>query len=510
MPAMGTDALPNPGDVFEGKYRIERLIGKGGMGAVFVAQHELLQKRVAVKVLLGDIVTNQEALRRFQNEAISASKIQGDHVAQVMDVGMSRAGLPFMVMEFLEGGDLSQLLEQRGPLAVEEAVDYVLQALEAIAQAHKERIVHRDLKPANLFVARRPDGSSTVKVLDFGISKQSNPFAATGNHGLTSTKSVLGSPLYMSPEQLRSAKNVDERADIWSLGVILFELLTGRVPFNGESLGELFVAILEQPLPRVSQIRPDVPQGLDDAIQRCLQRPLEQRFANVAELACALAPCAPARALGSVERVMTTLGFQPGSMGAIPVPARGPEPSYAGIAPGLATPSGARQTGPGALAQGTVSQWQRGTGSGAQAVGTPPRSRAPLLVGLAFLLVTLVGGAAVAAYFVKHRGGVAVASSASALVQTADPTASGGPVGAGQTSMPVPNTEIVPLAMSVAPTSTHRAEHKTIVGHTASSGAKPPLSETAKPSASAPVVSHPPPPPATTGAKFDPFATGRK
>ncbi|HEX7600540.1 MAG TPA: serine/threonine-protein kinase, partial [Polyangiaceae bacterium] len=226
--------LPKPGDVVAGKYRIEKIIGKGGMGAVLSAHHELLGQRVAVKFLLGEIAQNEEAVRRFHNEARNAFKIQSEHVCRIMDVGEER-GMPFMVMEFLKGQDLSQMIEARGALPVEEAVDFVLQSLEAIAQAHAQGIVHRDLKPANLFLAERQDGSTLIKVLDFGIAKASNPFGEGGNHSMTSTKAMLGSPLYMSPEQLRSAKNVDQRADVWALGVILYELLTATVPFNGET-----------------------------------------------------------------------------------------------------------------------------------------------------------------------------------------------------------------------------------------------------------------------------------
>ena len=166
----GEEHLPQPGEVLAGKYRIERIIGKGGMGAVLSAQHELLGQRIAIKFLLGEIAQNPEAVARFNNEARNAFKIQSEHVCRIMDVGTER-GMPFMVMEFLEGEDLSQMIERGGALPVEDAVDYVLQALEAIAQAHALGIVHRDLKPANLFLHRRTDGSTIVKVLDFGIAK---------------------------------------------------------------------------------------------------------------------------------------------------------------------------------------------------------------------------------------------------------------------------------------------------------------------------------------------------
>src|SRR5580693_7216018 len=169
-----------------------------------------------------------EYVARFEREARTAVKIKSEHVARVIDVGQLESGSPYMVMEYLEGEDLQGWLEKQGRLPIERAVDFLLQACEAIAEAHAMGIVHRDLKPANLFCIRRPDGTLSIKVLDFGISK-----AAGASMGMTSTQAVMGSPLYMSPEQMGSSKGVDARSDIWALGVILFELVTGRVPFDG-------------------------------------------------------------------------------------------------------------------------------------------------------------------------------------------------------------------------------------------------------------------------------------
>ena len=276
--------LPAPGDVLAGKYRVERLIGRGGMGAVFAAQHMLLNQRVAVKLLLGELVSSQEATARFMNEARAAAKIQGDHVARVLDIGQLPTGTPYMVLEYLEGSDLAGILHQRGVLSVPEVADYALQALDALAQAHAAGIVHRDLKPANLFLAKRHDGSSVVKVLDFGISKNLAPLTGTPQ-GMTQTRALLGSPEYMSPEQLRTPRGVDARTDIWSMGVILYELLTGRMPFAGEALGELFLQIMEGTPPPARSVRPDIPAALDAAITRCLSRDPSARFQNVKELA---------------------------------------------------------------------------------------------------------------------------------------------------------------------------------------------------------------------------------
>ena len=289
-----------------GKYRIEGVLGKGGMGIVFAAQHELLFQRVAIKLLLAEAVGTPEAVSRFLHEARAAARIQSEHVARVMDVGITETGLPYMVIELLEGGDLAKILEERGRIPFMQAVDWVLEALEAIAQAHALGIVHRDLKPSNLYLARRQNGASIVKVLDFGISKSTTSFGPQ-SAALTSTQSMLGSPLYMSPEQLRSTKTVDARADIWALGVILHELLSGAVPFMGESLGELFVAILEQEPAPLRATAPDVPPQLEQVVRRCLLRNVQHRFANVAELAQALAPFASTQGAGSVARIVSTI-----------------------------------------------------------------------------------------------------------------------------------------------------------------------------------------------------------
>jgi eukaryotic-like serine/threonine-protein kinase len=282
---------PKEGELFAGKFRIEKLLGQGGMGSVYLAVHEQLRQKFAIKVLLGEIATNPEAVARFINEASSAAAIQGDNVVRVSDVSTTPGGLPYMVMEYLEGVDLAQLLEQRGNLQPAEAADAVLQALEAVHQAHEMRIVHRDLKPSNLFLAKRPDGSTIVKVLDFGISKVQGLQQQVGS--LTRTQSMLGSPLYMSPEQLRSSKSVDHLSDIWALGVILYELISGHVPYNGDSIGELFAAILEQDAIRLIDRVPGIDPQLDAVVMRCLAKKKDERWQSVLDLAVGLAPFAP-------------------------------------------------------------------------------------------------------------------------------------------------------------------------------------------------------------------------
>ncbi|MBX3262991.1 MAG: serine/threonine protein kinase, partial [Labilithrix sp.] len=283
--------LPRPGDTIAGKYVLDRLLGQGGMGAVFAAKHIKLSKAVAIKIMLAD-ASNPEAAQRFINEGRAAANIQNEHVVRVDDVDEER-GYAYMVLELLEGEDLAQVLE-RDPahrLAPHVAVGYVLQALKGVIQAHAIGIVHRDLKPSNLFLAKRKDGSVVVKVLDFGISKaQGSSALAASPSALTSTKAMLGSPLYMSPEQLRSSKSVDQRADIWAIGIILYELMTGSLPFMGDNLGELFAAILERDPASLRTHVPDVPPALDEIVLRCLQRRPEHRFQTATELADALAP----------------------------------------------------------------------------------------------------------------------------------------------------------------------------------------------------------------------------
>jgi serine/threonine-protein kinase len=293
-----------PGDVLDGKYRVERVLGVGGMGIVVAATHVQLETRVALKFLLPEVLGHPQVVQRFAREARAAVQIQSEHVARVIDVSTLPTGSPYMVMEYLEGGDLSQALAKSGAMPVGQSVNYLLQACEAIAEAHALGIVHRDLKPANLFLARRPGRDPIVKVLDFGISKSGD--GATS--GLTQTSNVMGSPQYMSPEQMMSAKNVDARADIWALGVILYELLTGAPPFVAETMPEIVFMVTQRDATRLAEKRPDLPSALSGVIARALAREPAQRYANVAELARALAPFAPPRSEISIERIARLLG----------------------------------------------------------------------------------------------------------------------------------------------------------------------------------------------------------
>src|SRR5690606_24387028 len=257
---------------------------------------------VAIKFLLPEYAEHPDASARFMREARAAVRIQSEHIARVIDVSKLDNGSPYMVMEYLQGADLSEVLKRRGALPIEEAVDYVIQACDAIAEAHSYSIVHRDLKPANLFLAKQPDGASKIKVLDFGISKTTAGDKA--DVSLTRTSSMMGSPLYMSPEQMRSTRDVDWRTDIWALGVILYELLSGDMPFDATTIPSLSAKILLDP---PEPLHCDVPEALQRAIKRALAKRPDQRFPSVAEFSMAIAPFGTRNTRQSVERISRIL-----------------------------------------------------------------------------------------------------------------------------------------------------------------------------------------------------------
>jgi hypothetical protein len=276
-----------PGQIIGDRYRIGVIIGEGGMGVVCAATHVALGTPVAVKLIRGDLKHDPDSVRRFLQEARTAASLKGEHIARVYDVGQLDSGEPYLVMEQLDGVGLDAFVAARGPLTVDEAVGIVLQACEGLAEAHALALVHRDIKPANLFLARRPDGELTLKILDFGISKR---LVDSARKGLTEPGRSLGSPSYMSPEQMLDASLVDQRADVWSLGILLFELLTAETPFGGESVPQVCASVLTAPAPPPSARRPGIDAGLDAVVLRCLEKDPTERYASVAALADALAP----------------------------------------------------------------------------------------------------------------------------------------------------------------------------------------------------------------------------
>jgi serine/threonine-protein kinase len=267
------------GQVLSGKFRVERLLGVGGMGVVLEATHLQLHERVALKFLLAHAVKDEGAVARFEREARAAVKLKNEHVVRVMDVGVLDSGAPYMVMELLQGKDLANVIKELGRLPIPVAMEYFAQVCDAVGEAHSLGIVHRDLKPENIFVTKKADGRPVLKVLDFGISKMDGEQLS-----LTKTTQVMGSPYYMSPEQLRASKDVDQRSDIWSLGAILYEMLTGKVPFEADTLMGLCTQVLESKPQSMAIVRPEIPPEIVRVVEGCLEKDRERRYRSVAHV----------------------------------------------------------------------------------------------------------------------------------------------------------------------------------------------------------------------------------
>ncbi len=312
-PASATDVVA-VGDVIAGKFRVDRVLGAGGMGVVVEARDIDLDERVAIKLLLPAALERPDLVARFRREARAAVKIKSEHIAQVIDVGSREDGSPFIVMEYLEGYDLSKPIRKNARLPIRTAVDYIMQACEALAEAHALGIVHRDIKPPNLFLTLRADGSPCIKVLDFGISKviggiDTPEGVEVTEATLTQTSVVLGSPRYMAPEQISKPKSVDARADIWGIGTTFYRIVTGTAPYDGSTLPEIFAAILMNPNgpAPIHQHCPDAPPELDGVIRRCMRIQPAERWANIGDLAAALAPFGSQSAGESALRIRGTL-----------------------------------------------------------------------------------------------------------------------------------------------------------------------------------------------------------
>lgn len=403
-------ALPTPGQVIAGKYAIVKVIGEGGMGVVFEATHLKLRQRVAVKMLLPEMLAHDIIVTRFEREARASGQLRNRHAVRVMDVDVTPEGLPYMVMEFLEGHDLQRELDQRGRLPYGEAVDIVLQACSAMIAAHQIGIVHRDLKPANLFLAQESDAHEEriVKVLDFGISK----VQAEGDEKLTVADSVIGTAMYMSPEQVRSSENVDARSDIWSLGIILFELLSGRPPWIG-SPTQLAAAVVSEDAPDVRVHAPDVPPDIAVIVATALRRDPSARFGDVKQLALALAPFAPPNGAGRLL-AESLLHHSSGRFPRVSI-----RPAPLEEARTIVQASAVSESRMGGTGAGTAPGWS-------QHHAPPVRNRA-VVVGflLAFAIGLLVVGGSVLAWLrwsapgARDRAAAAHASASAAAASTA-------------------------------------------------------------------------------------------
>ncbi len=292
---------PEPGTVIAGKYRVVRTLGSGGMGLVLAAHHLLLDQRIAIKCLTPAALEYPDIVERFAREARAAARIRSEHVARVIDVDEFDNGLPFIVLEYLEGEDLADHIERVGPLRVSTAVRFLLEACEVMAEAHAAGIVHRDIKPANLFIAKQRDKRRIIKVLDFGISKLTD-------EPVTQASAMLGTVTYMSPEQLRSAKEVDHRTDIWALGAVLYECLSGVAPFGGTNTAELIASVFSNEPKPLRSLREDLPDGLVEVVERCLRSDPAERFDSVLAMATELGPFAKTEDRASVDTIRRVTG----------------------------------------------------------------------------------------------------------------------------------------------------------------------------------------------------------
>ncbi len=440
--------LLEPGTILAGKYRVDGILGKGGMGVVVAATHLALEQRVALKFLLPAALESEEATERFAREARAAVRLRSEHVARVLDVGNLENGSPYMVMELLDGQDLADRIATKELIPVAQAVDYVLQAGEAVAEAHALGIVHRDLKPRNLFLTQSVHGHPLVKVLDFGISKTIN---GGQELSLTRTSAIMGSPNYMSPEQLGRPRDVDGRSDVWSLGVILYELIAGRIPFRASTLTELCARVFQEEPERLDVERPEVPAALADVVHRCLAKKVEERFASVSEMARALAPFTLDP--GIVERIERVAA-------AVPVPSA-PRVSRASISTFTPMPSTAATS---VSWSGAVDSGERSFQELESSAPVPrPRARLFPLVAAVGAVVVAIGAAAVTVSLTSHgAGGAAPAAGSSggtgsAVGSSSAPLAANAP-DAGALPLALDTSAPSPSSASASPTAAQAAQ----------------------------------------------------
>lgn len=407
------------GQVLLGKYRLTAVLGQGGMGTVYEARHELVGRRFAIKLLNPELAFHEDIVRRFRREAEAAGALESENIAAVTDFGTCEDGAAFIVMEYLQGEDLSRVLTRLGRLPVTRAVDAIIQACRGLAAAHVRGIVHRDLKPENLFVSQRSDGGDWIKVLDFGIAKLQ---AVNDGGSTTRTGTTMGTPHYMPPEQARGLKELDHRADIYALGAVLYELLSGQKAHPGETYNAVLYHVLTQAPERLETLRPEVPPALSDVVHRAMADDAAARFSSVTELAANLAPFA-GRAVTPAERLASSirdLDLQRALT--LPTPA-----------PAAMTPS----------------QVPRGGGSETMQpvlrseLATPPRFVRAGIVAAAALLLLLAGGLTLRSALHSSPASASASPAAAAAVKSLSPEPSPSPT---PLATPGPASSVAPVA----------------------------------------------------------------
>jgi serine/threonine-protein kinase len=428
-----------PGQMIDGKYRIVKMIGEGGMGAVYLGENVRINRKVAIKVLHAAYTGNEEVMQRFEREAQAAGRIGNDHILEVLDIGQLADGDHFIIMEFLEGEPLSGRIKSRGRLTPSEATPILRQVLEGLHAAHTAGIIHRDLKPDNIFILREKAGvHDYVKIIDFGISKF-NQLAGDGMK-MTRTGAVMGTPYYMSPEQASGSAEADQRSDIYSVGVMLYEAVTGRVPFDAGTFNQLMFKIVLSEVPPPETIVPDLDPAFSSIIAKSMTRDLTQRFQTTQEFIRALDAWTHSGASVSVPPAADAA-----AAGLLPAgSARSAMGSQANINRALG--------GTAAAAAGTSGNWASSQPDTAP-VGLPKKSNAGLVAGLAAVGILVMGGAAFAAYSVLAKKSEPDAATSAAAPASAAPAAAPqhDKGESADKAEPTPAPPAVPVIASAAP-----------------------------------------------------------